>query len=224
MAAVDSAIGTYGEGVKWILAIAAGAIGGTFLHLDLVKSQVVVVQIAVVLSLMAFSVSVGAGMNYLLWLNRELVAQERIREQRSNLQGANPPSQTAADDAQKIIQKEQGIVDSAASAKRPWHVTYTNAFIAGFVFAIAAVSVSIGEGIAHPKPANASDDKKTCPACTAPVPDKPAYTLASSGMHRTGHGMEQHTFLLNTDTGEVWQMRCGKDGLVSFVKIPVESK
>jgi hypothetical protein len=47
----------------------------------------------------------------------------------------------------------------------------------------------------------------------------PRYTIAYSALHHTNHGQQVHTFLLDQATGEVWQMVCSSNGLVSFRRL-----
>jgi hypothetical protein len=47
------------------------------------------------------------------------------------------------------------------------------------------------------------------------------FTITQSAVHKPRKGMEAHTFLLNQQTGEVWQMVCdGPSGAVSFRRAP----
>lgn len=69
----------------------------------------------------------------------------------------------------------------------------------------------------------------------APPHALPRYEIAYSAIHRTNRGQQVHTFLLDKSKGEIWQMVCAPDGLVSFrrisrlnlngnVEIPVDGK
>lgn len=49
-----------------------------------------------------------------------------------------------------------------------------------------------------------------------PLLASPNFEVTYSANHRTGHGKEQHTFLLNRATGDMWQMVCSADGRVEF--------
>jgi hypothetical protein len=55
---------------------------------------------------------------------------------------------------------------------------------------------------------------KTESPAVAITPDH--YEIAYSASHKTGHGQQVHTFLLNQATGDIWQMVCAPDGMVSF--------
>lgn len=55
----SSATSTYGEGVKWILAIATAAIAGAFVHLSEIKQESIGVQGFVGLSLSHLSTQSG---------------------------------------------------------------------------------------------------------------------------------------------------------------------
>jgi hypothetical protein len=45
------------------------------------------------------------------------------------------------------------------------------------------------------------------------------YEMVYSAVHHTRHGQEAHTFLLDQTTGDLWQMVCSVDGVVSFRRI-----
>jgi hypothetical protein len=45
------------------------------------------------------------------------------------------------------------------------------------------------------------------------------YVITQSAVHRTNHGMEAHTFLLDQVTGTIWQMVCQKGDQVAFREI-----
>src|ERR1700758_1219505 len=83
--ASSNATSTYGEGVKWILAIAAAAIGGAFLHLKEIQQESIGVQVLLALSLAAFVYSIWTGMYYLLWLNTIPLARDRIKAHQEEL-------------------------------------------------------------------------------------------------------------------------------------------
>jgi hypothetical protein len=54
----------------------------------------------------------------------------------------------------------------------------------------------------------------------AAVPPSPPYDIVQSAVHTTRHERKAHTFLVNKDSGEVWQMLCHKnDDQVEFHKI-----
>jgi hypothetical protein len=63
------------------------------------------------------------------------------------------------------------------------------------------------------------DEKKDCEGKTILV-DPLRYTMTQSAVHRTAHGMQAHTFLLNQQTGAVWQMICDQKGnVVAFQRV-----
>jgi len=48
------------------------------------------------------------------------------------------------------------------------------------------------------------------------------YAISVSGPVRDGKGSHVHTFLVNENTGEVWQMVCNTPSGVQFLRIPVQ--
>jgi hypothetical protein len=48
------------------------------------------------------------------------------------------------------------------------------------------------------------------------------YAISVSGPVRDGKGTHVHTFLVNENTGEVWQMECNTPSGVQFLRVPVQ--
>lgn len=66
----------------------------------------------------------------------------------------------------------------------------------------------------QPKKNGQSDQTHAGPTLPAPH-----YEMVYSAIHHTKHGQQAHTFLLDRSTGDLWQMVCSPDGLVSFRRI-----
>jgi hypothetical protein len=219
-----SATGTYGEGVKWILTIASAAIAGAFIHLKEVEEQIIPVQALLALSLALFVYSIWTGMNYLLWLNTVPVVWDRLREYREELlklKANAAPDLAKESELQGRIEKESKIIKVSEEAMPPWHVRYTYSFSAALACATLAVLLSMLVNVAAPKNKDEKKADVTQGGASAHIANegKAHYSLVYSAMHATSKGREAHTFLMNDETGELWQMVCDGPGHVVFQKV-----
>ncbi|WP_263356864.1 hypothetical protein [Acidicapsa ligni] len=100
--------------------------------------------------------------------------------------------------------------------KRIWKIKAAANF--SYIFlALAVLSMALFatcrpfQDAAGAKPPAGNDARPAAPAMH--------YEIVYSAAHKTNHGLQVHTFLLNQSTGELWQMVCAADGLVSFRKL-----
>ena len=225
--------GAYGEGVKWILAIAAAAIAGAFLHLKEIEEQNIWTQALLALALALFVYSIWTGMYYLLWLNLVPVAFERRKANREELKLLETPTgdgkKEEPDDQIKelnrLIDHDTETIKLSGNAKRAWHKHYTYSFSAALTFATLGLLLSIFLNAIAPKAkakdrADATGSKRAHVAKGAGT----SYNVVYSAVHATRNGREAHTFLLNGKTGELWQMMCDSNGRVAFHKVPITDK
>jgi hypothetical protein len=230
----SSATGTYGETVKWILAIAAGAIAGAFLHLKEIEEQRYLVQGLLGLSLILFVISVWAGTNYLLWLNVIPVVREKIREYSEDIAKLGPSPMGAEAqkkaDLERRIGEENKKIGDAEETKPSWFRFYTRSFTAALACATVAIvfsAYSAAAGYGKPKK---DDGKKDCGKKECVASHVTHYSMVYSAVHTIGKNRrEAHTFLMNDGTGDLWQMICDRDGHVVFQKVtridqPISSK
>ncbi len=222
----STATNAYGEGVKWILSIAAAAIGGAFLHLKDIETQRGAVQTLMALSLTSFVCSIWGGMNYLLWLNGNAVIRDREKEDEEELGRLNKSA--APDDHLKMaaviarIKKHGEAIALAKKAMPTWHTIYTYCFTGAMALATAGLLLSIClTAFASKDNGTNKDDGSTKGGAPPKNADKEQarFMLVYSAVHARAHGREAHTFLMNDETGELWQMMCDRDGRVAFHKV-----
>ena len=214
----STATTTYGEGVKWILAIAAAAIGGAFLHLKEIKEETIWVQALLSLSLAAFVYSIWTGMYYLLWLNTVPLARDRIKAHQEELATVPETNTAKRAEIEGRIGQQQGTIKLSETTMPSWYRQYTYSFSSALVSATLALILSLALSIIHKHPAKNDRAQQGATNHETPV-SHPHYSLVSSAVHRTAKGREAHTFLINDETGDLWQMMCDRDGRVILQKV-----
>lgn len=207
----SSATSTYGEGVKWILAIAAAAIAGAFVHLSEIKQENIGVQGFVALSLIAFVYSIWTGMYYLLWLNLVPLAHDRIKQNEEELAAVPNTDVNKKAEIEDRIAKQRETIKISESTMPSWYRHYTYSFSTALVLATVALLLSLVMNAVSKKASIVGGDHQTI--------SHSHYSLALSAVHATGKGREAHTFLINDETGDLWQMVCDQDGHVAFQKV-----
>ncbi|QNI36130.1 hypothetical protein [Edaphobacter albus] len=212
----DAATG-YVDAVKWLVGISGAVLAGVYLHPEMLMGlpQRGRVYLAVVMFL--FGVSIFGGVVYLFWINRVRRRKERIaeieKEQSAPVVIPDPERVNALREGkEKLIEEEkksQGLLDL-------WFAVFTGAFYLGSFMGLIMFCVQVALAQKHD---DCKDKKKGGEAKTVLV-DPLRYTLAQSAVHRTAHGMQAHTFLVNQQTGEMWQMICDQKGnVVAFQRV-----
>lgn len=219
----SAASGTYAEGVKWMLAIAAAAIGGAFLHLKEVEEQIHWVQVLLGLSLVLFVVSVHFGTQYLLWFITGSVTRERLAFSEAQLRREQSPRNPSPDPArvQELgaeIAQARALLRSYPQNATAWHRVWKHSFPAAFLFAIAGILLAMWHK-AHAQPEAPKPGPAPVSCACPPAPVQSRFTVVYSAVHATRKGREAHTFLLNQQTGELWQMVCAPGGRVTFERV-----
>jgi hypothetical protein len=167
-----------------------------------------------------FAISILCGVNYLHWL----MAYETDRDRRKEI--TNELATLATTDPRRSLLEERFKnhtirSDRSYIVKPRWHISY----LVSFLFASVLSTAMLFLAIIHPRP-EACDSKKKpeCPCnlpsgASAAPPDR--FIVTYSALHQGAHGKETHTFLLDQQTGEVWQMRCFAKNQVEFVPVSV---
>jgi hypothetical protein len=210
-----SAIATYGEGVKWLVGISTAAVGGAFLHAKEIEELAVEFRVLVAVALFLFFVSIWGGVNYLLWLNALGADKERIRENLEKLQ-----SETIAEkrtELQSRIDRSEKRTAKAEKTMPSWHRLYTFAFAGAMLIATGALCSVLLRSQTVAKPMKKSAHLS---CCNRPSEERPLagarFQIVYSAIHQTGHGKEAHTFLLDDETGMLWQMVCAGNDAVAL--------
>ena len=97
-----------------------------------------------------------------------------------------------------------------------WHRYYTRSFSAALACATLAIFVSMYSAAT----AKRREPVKTDAGKIIAQPHVTHYSVVYSAVHAVGKNRkEAHTFLMNDETGELWQMVCDAGGRVVFRKV-----
>jgi hypothetical protein len=219
--AQDAAAG-YIDAVKWIVGISSALLAGAFLHPELTVGWSLWGKVALVGVLLLLGASIVGGVVYLLWLNRIRRRKERIAEIDKELLApvVIPDVQRANELREEKCQlmKEE---NASKGTQTFWYWAFILTFLFGGAIGIITFCAQVVYG-QKPK----DDCKKDCrdKCCddqgAATTPDSRRFTVVQSAVHKTAHGMQEHTFLLDQQTGEIWQMICDQKGaVVAFQRV-----
>ena len=217
--AQDAAAG-YVDAVKWLVGISGAVLAGVFLHPDMITRWSFWGRIYLAVVLFLFGVSIFGGVVYLLWINRvrrrkELIAEIEKEEVALVLIPDRERAQKRGDEKTTLIEEEK----KTQKHLDIWFALFTGAFyLASFLglvmFCVQIALASKGKDDCPDKCRKKDDGVKTV------LVDPLRFTVMQSAVHKTSHGMQAHTFLLNQQTGEMWQMICDQKGaVVAFQRV-----
>jgi hypothetical protein len=207
----DAAAG-YLDGVKWIVGLAGAVYAGFFLHPDWITQRPEKMRIYIAVVLFLFGISMISGVVYLLWINRVRRTKERLGEFESALSA--PVVIPDLEKRKSPLEERDRIKSDLKKAQKPMDFWYWMLRASFFLAAFLGV-LAFCVWVATPQE-SAKGGKKQ-----ADIPNPLRFTITQSAVHKTKKGMEAHTFLLNQQTGEVWQMVCdGPGGVISFRQVP----
>lgn len=199
----------YAEGMKWVIALSVAAVAGAFTHLSDLSKLPFNWRIVGAVAVVAFTFAAFFGVHYLIQL---WTSEERSRTiERIDAKG---PRSKADDDEVKQLQK---LVEESKKSRPKLYLLQTIFSCIAALLAIVFLPAAI---------LNFHDDAKPpapcCSACPQPQPQPAAdrYAIVLSAIHPGRGGVMQHTFLLDKQTGRIWQMVCQKGGLVAFHEVP----
>jgi hypothetical protein len=192
----DASITQRVQGVNWLVGLSGGAIGGALLKFDwLLKLQPAATALFFAAASLFFS-SILCGAYYAF----QMFAVGRRRDELDEAKSVWPPDQIRVDSAT--------IEFTRANAKaRKYHVATM------FTFGLASIATLAALFFALFRPTPGALEK--------PTPNK--YSLTTAQVYRAGRASHSHTFLLNQQTGELWEMTCRKDRTVEFRRVPKTS-
>ncbi|MBS1822065.1 MAG: hypothetical protein JST61_08855 [Acidobacteria bacterium] len=200
--APDSIAG-YLDGVKWIVGLSGAVLAGVFLHPEQLDGRHPLMRPTVAVILGLFVVSMIGGVVYLLWLLRIKRVKENLNEINEELAAPftipDPVRRTWLEAEKKKLETEK---DGSSKETEQWF----NVLLWPFSIGALAIGVIFCLSVVWPKKPVVVDKP------VAPVPLH--FTVVQSAVHKTDHGMQAHTFLLNQQTGEMWQMVCDQKGAV----------
>ncbi|RZU42928.1 hypothetical protein [Edaphobacter modestus] len=217
----DAAAG-YIDAVKWIVGISSALLAGVFLHPELTNGWSFWGKVSLVLVLLLLGASIVGGVVYLLWLNRIRRRKERIAE--IDREMSSPVVIPDAQRTQKLREEKVLLLKDEEDSKGTqafWYWAFILTFLFGGAIGITSFCAQVVYG-QRPK----DDCKKDCrdKCCddegAATTPDLRRFTVVQSAVHKTAHGTQAHTFLVNQQTGDVWQMICDQKGnIVAFQRV-----
>ena len=196
-AAQDTVTG-YADAVKWIVGLSGAVFAGVFLHPEQMAQRTEGIRIYFAVVLFLLGVSMIGGVVFLLWLNRLRNMRDVSRERKINSTLPMVAAHVEPEERGKPKKNTNDKLSSAQKNMNRWYWVLSVPFYLGAFLGVLAFCVLIAlPGKEAVKPV---------------VVDPLRFAVVPSAVHRTRHGMQAHTFLLNQQTGEVWQMICGPDG------------
>ena len=219
----QDAAASYLDAVKWMVGLSGAVIAGVFLRPELITRWSGWGRAYVAIVLVLFGISIFSGVVYLLWITRARRRKELIAE--IEKQQAAPVVIPDPARAQELRDQKASLEQEETAAKKlvpRWYAIFTWSFYLGAICGLILFSVQIALASK-----SKDDDQDKCgkAACNTQVvvPEHPRFAVVQSAVHRTQHGMQAHTFLLDQQTGEVWQMICDQKGdVVAFKRVKRE--
>jgi len=179
------------QGVNWLVGLSGAAIGGALVRFDWLQKLPNSAKGSFLLAACFFFASILCGVYYVF----QLFAVRRYKEDLDRVESQWPPDETQAQEATNELERVQ------TRARTSQHLTILMFFLA----AVTSV-VALGFALFWARP-------------VAETPVQNQYLITTSKPHLTGRFMHSHTFLLNQQTGEIWEMTCRKDGTVEFRRV-----
>lgn len=208
-APVQDAAAGYIDAVKWLVGISGAVLAGVYLHPEMLTGLPLRGRVYLAVVMFLFGMSIFGGVVYLFWINRVRRRKERIAE--IEKEQSAPVVVPDREKGNQLREEKETLIEEEKRSQRLraiWFAVFTGAFYLGSLMGLIMFCVQVAFAEKH-------DDckKKDCEGKTVLV-DPLRYTMTQSAVHRTGHGMQAHTFLLDQTTGEIWQMICDQKGVV----------
>ena len=228
---------SYGEGVKWTIGLSGAAVAAVFLHLDEIGKQPTYAHWLIAIAVGLFAISIMCGVNYLHWLMADDTDRDRQREIKEELsaldQGANWEDAENTDNKEskdkqeddrrsllkKRLAKHRKRSDKSYKVKPRWHVAYLVSSLLAAVLSSIVLFIAVVQAHA-PQQEGKKEAECVCGKFSAAATSN-RFAVTYSALHQGLHGQETHTFLLDQQTGEVWQMRCTAQGRIEFQPVLV---
>jgi hypothetical protein len=217
----SSAVKSYAEGFQWIIGLSAAATAGAFLHIKELGQQSLLIRWLAASAVLLFFLSIWSGINYMLWLNVVDVDKEGIAEIDSKLIafGTTDPEKA---DLQRRREKHEKRIARSRRVRPYWYRTHvTSSSIATLLSAIVVMMAIV----AYRKPpameceAGCGKQKRLRSMGAIVPPPANHFLVAYSAAHHGRHGTVTHTFLIDQQTGEMWQMICQPGDRIAFRRI-----
>jgi hypothetical protein len=228
---------SYSEGVKWTIGLSGAAVAAVFLHLGEIGKQSTYARWLIAIAVGLFAISIMCGVNYLHWLmadDTDRDRQKEIKEELSALdQGENredaedTDNQNSKDNQEddrrallkKRLVKHRKRSDKSYRVKPRWHVAYLVSFLLAAMLSSIVLFIAVVQAHA-PQEQGKKEAECVCGKFPAAATSN-RFAITYSALHQGRHGKETHTFLLDQQTGEVWQMQCTAQDKVEFQPVSV---
>jgi len=195
----ETPVGQARQGVNWLVGLSGGAVGSALLRLDWVLKFPAVAKWVFLLAATCFLASIAFGVFYAF----ELFALAQRKESLADLSNpANPEKKDEAARSSEISSAKVKVSDANAKVHR-FHDATFGTFVVASLLSIGVFYLVLFD----------------CPDCKTPDPPTPhpaIYVIDSTLTYVAGKPAHSHIFLLNQETGEMWEMVCQKAGLVEF--------
>jgi hypothetical protein len=142
--------------------------------------------------------------------------EEKLRRlEEDSAQGRIPKAEYA--EKQEHSQRE-------VTKARKWRGLYHNTILWTFALAVLLSVLLLGFGTFSSESANQKKDdpcsvKADCKKQDVAKAPANRFVIVQSAVHRTAHGREAHTFLLDQEKGATWVMTCSTQGVVEFDRV-----
>ena len=203
------AAASYVDLAKWIVGLCAAVFAGFFLHPEHIAEWPLKARWVAAIVLFILGISIVSGILYPFWLSWLRRQREKLDEVEKELSITSDLSRKT-ELARRKAKLKNNIEEEGPARTNLWY----NVFV--YSFCIAAFLGVIGFCASILTLQKKPGDLK--PPVT--VVDPLRFTVVQSAVHKTQSGMQAHTFLLNRQTGEMWQMVCDAQGkVVSFQRV-----
>jgi hypothetical protein len=196
--AADDPISQASQGTNWLVGLSGAAVGGALAKLDWVLKFPKWGKIGFLVASLCFMFSILVGVFYAFQLFALKLRKQKLEEEKAK------PSPVQAD-----IDAAKQRLDQANEKVAQFHYLTMAAFALACLATVACLGVVLFQPAAATKPLKPE---------SAPI-IKNAYALTNLPVHVGGQLSHSHTFLLNQQTGAVWQMTCRKGSLVEFHRV-----
>jgi hypothetical protein len=181
------------QSINWLVGLSGGAIGGALLKFDWLLKLRLSAKLVFLAASCCFLSSILFGVYYAF----QMLAVGRYGDELNEAKAEWPPNEKRTNDAKDKV-------DKARDKARSYHLGTM------FTFGLAGIATIVALCIALLAPVTVAKETKT-------PPNK--YLINNSQVYVKGRLSHSHTFLVNQQTGEVWEMMCRKGNIVEFRRV-----
>jgi hypothetical protein len=203
------AAASYVDLAKWIVGLCAAVFAGFFLHPEHITEWPGRARWSLAVVLLLLGVSIISGVLYPFWLSWMRRQREKLDEVERELSITSDPSRRE-ELTERTAKLKNNIEKEGPARTNLWYNVFVYSFCVAAFLGVIGFCASM---VMSPK-------KPDAPKPPVAVVDPLRFTIVQSAVHKTKFGMQAHTFLLNRQTGEMWQMVCDAQGKeVAFQRV-----